>query len=358
MFCEKCGSMIDDGSSFCPNCGANFEDVQQPMVDNPMQNAGDYQQPPKKNIVPMVIAGVVCAVVVVGVVVVGIKLISGGGGKAKIKKKDEIELQIAKTVYNDMTDVITEYNKKKGEYPEIEDLVDKMDKYEYDDFDMDAIAVGIEYSEKKGTIDKIYVLAAEDADDVSEADDDELDDMVKGYSTKKWEEEKAELDDIEDADLAYTYDGEEDESEWINTDEEELSLGSQAATANLSSAKAVYNAANTACTNNKAKYGAYPTAYELAELLNGDPDDPTSKLVTISKGTSVGIVYEDMSGYVEAVWVSSDKALDTYDGKNVACYMPTVSGNAATVDAETLGDVYVPHYVSVEVDDGGRWYYN
>jgi prepilin-type N-terminal cleavage/methylation domain-containing protein len=128
-------------------------------------------------------------------------------------------------------------------------------------------------------------------------------------------------------------------------------------TANLSSAKAVYNAANTACTNNKSKTGAYPTASELAELLNGSADDPTSKLVTISKGTSAGIVYEDLSGYVEAVWVSSDAELstDTETGTNVACYMATVSGNAATADAESLGDVTVPSDCTLQINNGGTW---
>jgi prepilin-type N-terminal cleavage/methylation domain-containing protein len=131
-------------------------------------------------------------------------------------------------------------------------------------------------------------------------------------------------------------------------------------TANLSSAKAIYNAANTACTNNKSKTGAYPTAQELGDLLNGDDSDPTSKLVTISKGTSAGIVYEDLSGYIEAVWVSSDAELsqDTEEGTNVACYMPTVSGNAATAESDTLSDAATTSLAktcNVTISDGGEW---
>lgn len=34
MFCEKCGAMIEDGSSFCPQCGQKIEDSEQKKETN------------------------------------------------------------------------------------------------------------------------------------------------------------------------------------------------------------------------------------------------------------------------------------------------------------------------------------
>lgn len=41
-YCEKCGSVLEDGVGFCPNCGATVaEEVSQPVAEQPV-----YEQPP------------------------------------------------------------------------------------------------------------------------------------------------------------------------------------------------------------------------------------------------------------------------------------------------------------------------
>jgi hypothetical protein len=102
------------------------------------------------------------------------------------------------------------------------------------------------------------------------------------------------------------------------------SAGSDATEANLSTAKSVYNAANTAVVNCKASTGRYPTAAELADSLSkGD-------LITVESDTAVAIEY-DSKGTIKCVWVCSSKSdiTGTDKDKSLACYNPASSGNVA-----------------------------
>ena len=73
MFCGKCGSEIQDGLRFCPNCGSSTDGQQMqqpaPQVQQPVQQVQYVQQPPeKKGKGKMVLIVVIALVVIVGVV--------------------------------------------------------------------------------------------------------------------------------------------------------------------------------------------------------------------------------------------------------------------------------------------------
>lgn len=122
-------------------------------------------------------------------------------------------------------------------------------------------------------------------------------------------------------------------------------ISSSQTTANLSAAKSIYNAANTAVVNGKASTGAFPTQDKLILLMNGDRDAANDglgeKLVVVPQGTSARIIYEETAGNVAAVIVSTgsvapaktDGAVGTTTKtagcENIAMYDPQVSGNAA-----------------------------
>ncbi|GEM_PF-3459027 len=131
-------------------------------------------------------------------------------------------------------------------------------------------------------------------------------------------------------------------------------ISSSQTTANLSAAKSIYNAANTAVVNGKASTSAFPTEAQLINLLNGDSintagDDNGTDLVTVPTGTSAILWYVPDSGEVTGVATGSTAsdstavaptatdctattagvAPATTNVNNVALYDPKVSGNAA-----------------------------
>ena len=121
-------------------------------------------------------------------------------------------------------------------------------------------------------------------------------------------------------------------------------ISSSQTTANLSAAKSVYNAANTAVVNAKASTGAFPLAAGLVTEMND------GELVTVPSGTSATIWYVPTTGEVTGVAAATTAASGTataptatdctatVDGtaptpganvSNVALYDPKISGNAA-----------------------------
>jgi hypothetical protein len=92
---------------------------------------------------------------------------------------------------------------------------------------------------------------------------------------------------------------------------------------NLSAAKAVYNAFNTAAVNCKAKTGAYPDAQGLIDEVVG------SDIISVADGISVAVDYTADGGIINAVWVCSGDSITGGVGDvNLACYSPEISGNA------------------------------
>lgn len=132
-------------------------------------------------------------------------------------------------------------------------------------------------------------------------------------------------------------------------------ISSSQTTANLSAAKSIYNAANTAVVNGKASTSAFPTKAQLVNLLNGDSintagDGSGTDLVTVPTGTSATLWYVPDSGEVTGVATGSTASDSTAVAptatdctattagvaptpaagvNNVALYDPKVSGNAA-----------------------------
>lgn len=98
--------------------------------------------------------------------------------------------------------------------------------------------------------------------------------------------------------------------------------------ANLSAAKTIYNAANTAVVDHKAQKGKWPTADELATALRGSSSSANDQLAVVPEGTAAGIVYEPTNGAVEQVWVATSTG-DVSAGTNVQAYDPQKPGNAA-----------------------------
>jgi prepilin-type N-terminal cleavage/methylation domain-containing protein len=147
-------------------------------------------------------------------------------------------------------------------------------------------------------------------------------------------------------------------------------ISSSQTTANLSAAKSVYNAANTAVVNGKASTGGFPTDDQLVLLMNGDKDSSGdgsgTVLVTVPTGTSATIYYHHGSGEVTCVAASTGSTAVTATAmsgvaegdntKNIAIYDPKVSGNAADhtyADGETdpLGD----SATLIKCEDGKAW---
>jgi prepilin-type N-terminal cleavage/methylation domain-containing protein len=118
-------------------------------------------------------------------------------------------------------------------------------------------------------------------------------------------------------------------------------ISSSQKTANLSSAKSVYNAANTCVVNGKAATGSYPKKEGLAALMNGKKvtssggagtdDSDEGKLATVPTGTSATIFYVPNKGQIVEVWAATvtekKKATEISDVTNLAVYNPTLSGN-------------------------------
>ena len=115
--------------------------------------------------------------------------------------------------------------------------------------------------------------------------------------------------------------------------------------ANLSAAKTIYNAANTAVIDCKASLGSYPTNAQLANVLNGKKANgsgaavESQKLAVVPKGTAAGIDYDAATGAIKTVWVSSSTGAIANTDKNIQAYDPLNPGNAAvdsTGAAKTL----------------------
>lgn len=105
--------------------------------------------------------------------------------------------------------------------------------------------------------------------------------------------------------------------------------------ANLSAAKSVYNAINTAVIDYKAKTGSYPKSTDLKDTLD-DQTGTAEALVVVPKGTAVAVSY-DGNGTVYFVACSTSTAdVNDASAKNLQAYSPYASGNCYA-DSTTLG---------------------
>ncbi len=124
--------------------------------------------------------------------------------------------------------------------------------------------------------------------------------------------------------------------------------------ANLSAAKTIYNAANTAVVDVKAQTGAWPDAAKLAEALSGSTSSANDQLAVVPTGTSAAIDYDETSGAILSVWVctGNSAAMSGDDCKNIQAYDPQNPGNAAKTSSG--GDASVPDF-EVTNADGAGW---
>ncbi len=109
--------------------------------------------------------------------------------------------------------------------------------------------------------------------------------------------------------------------------------------ANLSAAKSIYNAANTAVIDYKAQHGGYPSAQELGGVL-ANPTNEAERLAVVPKGTAAAIGY-DGKGNVWAVAVASagdEEDVNSENAKNVQAYAPTAAGNVYYADTTDVAD--------------------
>jgi hypothetical protein len=137
-----------------------------------------------------------------------------GGGA--IKKSDNPSLAIAKQMYKDMNTEAKKLKRKNGSYPDSDDLVEAMKKYDYSGYGYEAFVAVNDYDD--GEIETIIVVGAEDVekamDDVKSAavrgNLNRVEDYIKGYKTDSWEE--LDLDDLQDEleDMADDIDDAED----------------------------------------------------------------------------------------------------------------------------------------------------
>ncbi|MBQ4561470.1 MAG: zinc ribbon domain-containing protein [Clostridia bacterium] len=92
MFCPSCGAQLPDGSAFCGNCGANFDNSANPNPNPNPNSAPDpapKQQSPVDKIVSFVRSNLKVVLAAVAVIVVLIIILSACGGKGyeKVAKK-------------------------------------------------------------------------------------------------------------------------------------------------------------------------------------------------------------------------------------------------------------------------------
>lgn len=120
--------------------------------------------------------------------------------------------------------------------------------------------------------------------------------------------------------------------------------------ANLSAAKSIYNAANTAVIDGKAQTGGYPTAEKLGEILKSG--DNAEKLAVVPKGTAAAIGY-DGKGNVWAVAVGSDSGALATTSKNVQMYSPLHAGNVYGSGSGQTTDI--PTDVTCAGDGENEW---
>ena len=72
MFCTNCGKEIQEGSAFCPECGATQQGATPPVT-----NAGGYSNPTSQPVVQKVPYNTMC---IIGLVISGISLLLNFGG--------------------------------------------------------------------------------------------------------------------------------------------------------------------------------------------------------------------------------------------------------------------------------------
>lgn len=68
MFCTNCGKEIQEGSAFCPECGA----TQQGTTPPPVANTGSYANPTNQSVVQKAPYNTMC---IIGLVISGISLL-------------------------------------------------------------------------------------------------------------------------------------------------------------------------------------------------------------------------------------------------------------------------------------------
>ncbi len=136
--------------------------------------------------------------------------------------------------------------------------------------------------------------------------------------------------------------------------------------ANLSAAKSLYNAFNTAVIDYKAQNAGYPNAQQLADSITSVTDN-AEKLVVIPKGTAVAVGY-DGNGYVWGVVAATESGSNAVSvgssgtSKNVQCYSPLASGNCyktgtlTTADQPYVDDTDIGTMVScISIKADGTW---
>lgn len=121
--------------------------------------------------------------------------------------------------------------------------------------------------------------------------------------------------------------------------------------ANLSAAKTIYNAANTAVIDVKAQTGAWPTNAQLKDALGASGTSTNDQLAVVPKGTSVGIEYDQNSGAIKSVWVCTGANIAS-TGKNLQAYNPQKPGNAA-VKSDGTAETFPT--MAVKNENGSGW---
>lgn len=114
--------------------------------------------------------------------------------------------------------------------------------------------------------------------------------------------------------------------------------------ANLSAAKSVYNAINTAVIDYKAKTGSYPKATDLQTTLDAQ-SGTAEALVVVPKGTAVAVSY-DGNGTVYFVACSTSTGdVNATGAKNLQAYSPYASGNCYADSTTVSGGSAPSNYV-------------
>lgn len=145
-------------------------------------------------------------------------------------------------------------------------------------------------------------------------------------------------------------------------------ISSAQSTANLSAAKSIYNAANTAVVNARALTpGGIPDGDDLTATLNNE------SLVTVPEGTSATIFYDESTGEVTGVAVCSDATAPTdaqckatTEGStptgapaNISLYDPARGGESVTHVYAGTGDDIHPSagttIAQIKCNDGDPW---
>lgn len=137
MYCGNCGTDVQNGVAFCPNCGAKMGQavVKEENVNIPGQQSapGNGASAKIKQYLP-----IGAAVVAIGVVIAIIVGIFGGGYKKTIKKYYKaIEKQDVQMMKNCLSDLIVEVNND-GDEDSINDNVEYFIEYRRDDFGMES----------------------------------------------------------------------------------------------------------------------------------------------------------------------------------------------------------------------------